>query len=301
MSQGSPSRSKEQDQPAAPYDFSRLDRIPKSQLRAIQLLHETFARNLASSLSAYLRTSIAFNLASIEQVSYSEFVESIVSPACICYLSLQPFDGTAVLEISTSLVFNLMEILLGGNGKGTAYPKRKITEIEGSLVEIILRIILQDLSEAWRRVTEINFVLQSLASEPQLLHILAPQEAIVVISIEMHIGTNTGVVNLALPSIFIKRLREKFEQLQQVRRAESKGDDLLRMSQLILPSNMEFEALLSNGTMTLGDFLSLDVDKIIPIGSGRPTFTGSLNGHENWSGQVVNNGAKLAFQIGARL
>ena len=40
---------------APPYDFRRPDRIAKDQLRAIHILHENFARSLASSLSAYLR------------------------------------------------------------------------------------------------------------------------------------------------------------------------------------------------------------------------------------------------------
>jgi flagellar motor switch protein FliM len=42
--------------PAAHFDFRRPDRIPKSQVRAIHLLRDTFVRNLASSLSACLRS-----------------------------------------------------------------------------------------------------------------------------------------------------------------------------------------------------------------------------------------------------
>jgi flagellar motor switch protein FliM len=37
--------------PAVKFDFRRPDRIPKSQVRAIHLLHDTFVRNLVSSLS----------------------------------------------------------------------------------------------------------------------------------------------------------------------------------------------------------------------------------------------------------
>ncbi len=58
---------------AEPYDFRRPDRIAKDQLRAIHLLHENFGRNLASSLSAYLRAYVAVNLVSVEQLSFSEF------------------------------------------------------------------------------------------------------------------------------------------------------------------------------------------------------------------------------------
>ena len=41
----------------ASFDLSHLDRIPKSQLRAIHLVHENFVRNLASQpvgVSAFL-------------------------------------------------------------------------------------------------------------------------------------------------------------------------------------------------------------------------------------------------------
>lgn len=295
--QGSANLRKESDRSYTPYDFSRLDRIPKSQLRAIHLLHENFARNLASSLSAYLRTYLILNLASIEQISYSEFVEGITAPSCIAYIGLQPYDGTAVLEMSPSLVFDLIEILLGGGGKGAAQPKRKITEIEESLVQMLLRIFLQDLREAWKSVTDIDFAVQSLASEPQWLHVLAPAEAVVVIAIEMRIGTNSGLVNLALPSIFIKRLRDKFEQLQQVRRAESTERDQARVSRTILSSRTEFEAVLSGGTMSLGEFLGLEADRVIVLGSGQPSFSGILNGREKWTGWAVSVGDRRAFQI----
>src|ERR1022692_4043780 len=56
--------------PAVKFDFRRPDRIPKSQVRAIHLLHDTFVRNLVSSLSAYLRSYLTVNLVSVEQLSY---------------------------------------------------------------------------------------------------------------------------------------------------------------------------------------------------------------------------------------
>ena len=35
------------------YDFRRPDRVSKSQVRALQLMHEDFARNLSMSLGVY--------------------------------------------------------------------------------------------------------------------------------------------------------------------------------------------------------------------------------------------------------
>src|SRR5215471_2684115 len=79
------------------YDFRRPDRIAKDQLRAIHLLHENFARSLASSLSAYLRAYVAVNLISVEQLSFVEFSQCLPSPSCLVSLGLRPYEGNAVL------------------------------------------------------------------------------------------------------------------------------------------------------------------------------------------------------------
>jgi len=73
-----------------PFDFTRLDRIPKAQIRAVHQLHENFIRNISSSLAAYLRTNVSMNLVSMEQISYAEFLEGLSSPTFIAYLGLRP-------------------------------------------------------------------------------------------------------------------------------------------------------------------------------------------------------------------
>src|ERR1700685_3061382 len=65
------------------YNFSRTDRIAKDQLRTIHLLHENFARSMASSLSAYLRSYVVVNLISVEQLAFVEFTQSLPSPTFI--------------------------------------------------------------------------------------------------------------------------------------------------------------------------------------------------------------------------
>jgi flagellar motor switch protein FliM len=80
---------------AQPYDFRRPDRIAKDQLRAIHILHENFARSLASSLSAYLRAYVVVNLVSVEQLSFMEFSQCLPSPSCLVSLGMKPYEGNA--------------------------------------------------------------------------------------------------------------------------------------------------------------------------------------------------------------
>ena len=143
------------------YDFRRPDRIAKDQLRAIHLLHENFARSLASSLSAYLRAYVAVNLVSVEQLSFVEFTQCLPSPTCLIALGMRPYDGNAVLEINPSLVFPILEMLLGGTGKITTKINREITEIEQSILDSLLRIILHDLRSAWGAVANMEFSVET--------------------------------------------------------------------------------------------------------------------------------------------
>jgi flagellar motor switch protein FliM len=279
--QGSGGTARDAASEAAAFDFGRLDRIPKSQLRALHLVHENFVRNLASSLSAYLRSYVVVNLVSLEQISYSEFLEGLASPTCIAYIGLQPYDGTAVLELNLGLMFGLIELLLGSKGRSTLVVQRKITDIEKNLVQTLMRVVLRDLSDTWKSVADISFSVQSLASEPQLLQVLAPAEAVIVIAIEVRVGPISGLMNFAVPSIFIKRLRNKFDQLQQVRKTESTEEDQLHLAQLIQHANLTFDALIDGGRISTRTLFDLDVDDVLIL--DHPTdrvVSGRLNGRE---------------------
>ncbi|HYP13917.1 MAG TPA: flagellar motor switch protein FliM, partial [Bryobacteraceae bacterium] len=146
---------------APTFDFKRPNRIAKSQVRALHVLHESFVRSLVPDLSSYLHTYIVMNLVSVEQISYAEFLDGLPPSTYIVCLGLNPYEGSAVLEINPSLVFPILELLLGGSGTGTASPLREITEIEQSLMEGLVRLILKNLGEAWRPIASIDFTMHS--------------------------------------------------------------------------------------------------------------------------------------------
>lgn len=287
---------------AAHFDFGQLDRISKSQLRALHLMHENFVRNLAASLSAYLRSYVVLNLVSLNQISYAEFLEGLESPTCLAYLGMRPYDGTAVLELDIKLVYSLIELLLGSKARSATAVQRTITDIEKNLIQTLLRVMLRDLSEAWKSVAEISFGVQSLASEPQLQHVLAPGEAVVVIAVEMRVGTFSGLMNLAIPSILIKRLRNKFDQVRQVRRAESSERDQQRLKRLIQEATVSFEARLNAGTISARTLLDLEAgDTLVLEQATDSEISGLLNGREKWRGTVVSDRDKFFFTVNTQL
>src|ERR1700751_468351 len=110
---------------AVPYDFRRPDRIAKDQLRTLHSLHDNFARALGSSLSGFLRSFVATHLISVEQISFSEIVQAVTPHTCLVKLRMSPYEGVALLELNNSLVFPIIEVLLGGTGKGSKNIERE--------------------------------------------------------------------------------------------------------------------------------------------------------------------------------
>jgi flagellar motor switch protein FliM len=283
---------------AQPYDFRRPDRIAKDQLRSIHILHENFARNLASSLSAYLRAYVIVNLVSVEQLSFMEFSQCMPSPTCLVSLGMKPYDGNALLELNPALVFPVVEMLLGGTGKTAAPVKREVTEIEQSILEGFLRIVLHDLKEAWKAVTPIDFRAEAFETEPQLLQILAPNEAVVAVSIEVRIGESSGMVNIGMPSIIIKMLRQKFDQQWSVRKTESTEAEHARVLRLIKPAALRLDARLQGSTLSVEDMLKLSEGDVLmfdfPIDRKVDLL---VNGKLKVCGKIVSTDRKRAFQV----
>lgn len=283
---------------AQPYDFRRPDRIAKDQLRAIHLLHDNFSRSLASSLSAYLRAYVVVNLVSVEQLSFVEFSKGLPAPTCIVALGMRPFDGNAILEINPSMVFPILEMLLGGSGKSSYKAEREITEIEQAILDGVFRIILHDLQEAWSPITTIQFSIESHETEPQLLQILAPNEAVVAVAMEIRIGEVSGMLNLGIPSIIIKMLRQKFDQQWSVRRSESNEAERARVLKLIMPAQIKMDARLKGPTLTVDSMMKLRTGDVLafdyPVERPVDLF---LNGKLKFNGRVVSTGRKRGFQI----
>jgi flagellar motor switch protein FliM len=283
---------------AVPFDFRRPDRIAKSQLHAIHQLHDNFVRSLSSSLSAYLRSYLVINLVSVEQLSYSEFLECLPSPTCIASLGLKPYDGNAVLELNSSLIFPILEILLGGDGKLQFSAQREITEIEQVLLDGLLRLILRDLREAWTFVTPIDFTLENIETEPQFLQLMSPSEAVVAVAIEIRIGDAVGMMNIAMPSIIIKMMRQKFDQQWTLRKSASTEEEQGRVLQLLAGAEIPSEVLLAGPQLQLRDLMSLEEGDVIsfqfPVARSLDLL---LNGQTKYRGEVVASGQRAAFRV----
>jgi flagellar motor switch protein FliM len=280
-----------------PFDFQKSDRIPKSQLRAIRFLHENFVRTLSSSLSAYLRAYLSGNLVSVEQIPYSAFLDGLPPYTCMVSLTLWPYGDNAVLEINPSLIFPALELLLGSKEPSVGAMNRELTDMERHILNNMFRLITTDLEHTWKGVDDVEFRVDSLDVKRRSARTLGPNEAIVAIGMEFRIEDRIGMINLAIPSITIKSMVQKFDQHGFIDETGPDEPYQRRTLNLLSRAGVTVEPRVDS-RLSVRDLLGMKVGSVVlfdhptnrPIGS-------TANGKAKFEGSIVCEGERRGFMI----
>ena len=155
------------------YDFRRPDRFSKEHIRAIQNIHETFARVTASSLSSYLRSATTVSLSSIEQVVYDEYVHQLSNPTLVNLVELQPLSGRIVVEMNFNLGLAMLDRMMGGPGQANM-RRTELTDIEMALLRSLGATISAGLKDGWTAVADLQPVLVETVLNADLVQAALP-------------------------------------------------------------------------------------------------------------------------------
>ena len=279
-----------------PYDFKRPERVSKDQMRAFETLHEVFGRGLSASLSGNLRTIIEVKLVSVEQLTYSEFILSLPNPTCFNLLTAKPLEGEMVLELNPSIVFPIIDRLLGGTAEHTSIPDRPLTDIEWEIISRISKQILDQLSLAWTNVKPVKFEVSRRESNPQLMQIVAPNAPVVLVTFELSMGQATGLINLCLPFMVIDPIITDFTSQAWFAYARNRGDaeQAETIADGIANAELGVTCFMAGAKITLRELMELQAGDVIQTSTrasgeillmveGRPKFWGKpgvMRGHK---------------------
>jgi flagellar motor switch protein FliM len=284
-------------QKVATYDFHRADRISQDQMRSLHQLHDYFGRNFASSLSAYLRAFVDVNLISVDQVPYSEFLKPLPDPTLFSSIGMRPLDTNMALELNPSLVFPMIDMLLGGPGNPTP-TARNLTEIEMNIIEGVIKLAIRDMKDAWRQIMEVEFFLDGTGTKPQMFQIVSPVETVVAVGMEIKTGENTGIMNICIPSRMLKVIRHKFDQQWSTRRQKIAGSEAEKIMNLIKAAPVRMTGEICDSRLTVDDLMRISEGDIIQLNHqvGDPVLL-SFGGVPKFAGRIVARRGKKVFEI----
>ncbi|MBX7256388.1 MAG: flagellar motor switch protein FliM [Candidatus Hydrogenedentes bacterium] len=257
------------------YDFRRPERVSKEQLKGLQSLFEAFARELSIALPPFLRSVVRVDLVSIDQLTYDEFVLSIARPTSISVINMSPLEGNAVIELSPSVVFPIVDRILGGKGIPLKKP-RELTEIENRIIHRVMLMILDSLKRSWEQLIEFKLSVIQQESDPLMVQIVAGSEMVILVAYEIHIGECVGTMNMCIPLLVLNPVLDQIsQQTRFIRRMSPEMAERTRTQifRVMRKAEVTLDAILGRTTLPLhelarlrvGDVIQLDTDVKTPI------------------------------------
>ena len=282
------------------YDFKRPDKFSKDQIRTLYMLHESFARLLNTYMSSHLRTLVNVDVASVEQLTYQEFVQSLVNPSVITILGVPPLKGNIIFEISTEIAFAYLDRVFGGDGT-TAIKSRVLTEIEDAVMRRFVNSAMERFKESWSNVTPMNPILEATESNPQFTQIVPPNDMVVIITMNTKLGEVEGFMNICIPYLVLEPIMSKLTTTFWVAASAAKDDksgyaEIIRKK--LNKTKVPFVVEVGRVQISIREFLTLGFGDVLQLNTKvKEDFPCMVGSNAKFLCRPGTFGKKLAVQI----
>lgn len=248
------------------YDFARPAKFSKEHLRTMEIIFEHYGRLLSTNLPVYLRKNIQVEVMNSEAVTYSEFSNALSNPVLLGIVNFAPMPGNIIVELASNLGYAMVDRMLGGTGMPLERT-RDFSEIELLIIERIMNVCINLLREPWENVVDIHPRLERIETNSQFAQIISPSEMIAIITINLKIGEVEGLMNVCLPYMTLEdimdKLNTKYWYSTMQERDEKEYTEAIEA--MIAKAPMPVKAVLGNSSISVNDFINLQVGDIIRL------------------------------------
>ena len=243
------------------FDFTQSDRISRNEKKIIENIHENFSKEVAAHLNNKLRANVNVQLVSLNQQTFSEFIESMEKQSCFYVYKLDNFDREAILEIHPYLAFFIVDRVMGGPGHGNQL-ERELTKIEQIIMKKLVDEILELNCMAWNKVTSFKVVSTNYYSNPNYIQFAKSTESIISATFEVAIEDTQNMLVLSYPYYLINDLlpEVKNEDMQhQANDSRSKALIQKNLESTMTPVSVN----LGQSNLSLDDLINLQKGDVI--------------------------------------
>ena len=174
-------------------------------------------------------------------------------------------SGNWILDLSPSILYPIIDRMLGGTASAESHMKRPLSEIELRLTNRITHAFLRELRAAWLNTVSLNIELERVESNPQLVQIVPPNEVVILVSFELTMGKARGMVNLCIPFNTIERIGSKLTNNSWISYASSKSSPTSQkqLQEMLGESRVELVVSVAHSTIRAVDLFNLAVGDIV--------------------------------------
>jgi flagellar motor switch protein FliM len=239
--------------------------VSYERLPMLEIVFDRLVRLATTSLRNFTSDNVEVSMESISSVRFGDYLNSIPLPAILSVIKAEEWDNFGLLTVDSNLIYSMIDVLLGGRriGGQILVEGRPYTTIELALARRMIEVILEDTHKAFEPVTEVNFKLERLETNPRFAAISRPANAAILIELRIEMDDRGGKIEILLPYATIEPIRE---QLLQMYMGEKFGRDPIWEGHLateIYAADVQIEAVLHEFDLPLSRALGLQPGETI--------------------------------------
>ncbi|MBL4595531.1 MAG: flagellar motor switch protein FliM [Robiginitomaculum sp.] len=235
--------------------------VSYERLPMLEIVFDRLVRMMTTSLRNFTSDNVEVSLDNISSIRFGDYLNSIPLPAILAVFRAEQLDNYGLFTVDSNLIYSIVDVLLGGH-RGTAAMRvegRPYTTIERQLVQKMIRVVLDDAQRAFAPLTQVDFTLDRIETNPRFAAIARPDNAAILVRLRIDMEDRGGRIELMLPYSTLEPIRKML--LQQFM-GEKFGRDNIWESHLasqLWSTGIDVQAVLDEHSVPLSRVMDLKV------------------------------------------
>ncbi len=253
------------------YDLVGGARGDSDQLPGLELLHERFARELASEFRRLIGADGIFTPQQLRLPKFAQLYASLEVPTALVVVDFKGLGCSAILNMDVDLMLHFLDLMMGGQGGRVIIDNlglRGFTATETGLIDHLVGVFSRALSRTWSEVTEVSLSLIRVATDPRHVALYAAGELMVEMPTLVEWDDVSGMIQMILPMTYLRPFEDQLSRTATPDHVLTQGALAGVMARKLLGVPAEVSALLGRTVLTMraivalekGDVVRLDAD-----------------------------------------
>jgi flagellar motor switch protein FliM len=188
--------------------------VSYERLPMLEIVFDRLVRLMTTSLRNFTSDNVEVSLDQISSVRFGDYLNSIPLPAVIAVFRAQQLDNFGLATVDSALIYSIVDVLLGGRrgAAATRVEGRPYTTIERTLVTRMIEVVLNDARQAFAPLTEVDFTLDRIETNPRFAAIARPPNAAIIVKLRIDMEDRGGKLELLLPYATLEPIRKMLLQ-----------------------------------------------------------------------------------------
>lgn len=267
-------------------NFTGQERVVKGQLPVLDKIYDRAVRLFTTDIYNLTGADFEIKQDPLLVIKHREFMTSLPNPSLMSVYKFKPLRGKGMLLFDSTFVYDLVDYYFGGSTQFMAQKdKTDYTATELRVMELVTKKLVDNLVHAWRPIIALDIIKFNEETNPQLVNVAEPEEALLVTRFALDFGKESGAFYFIIPYLMVEPIKQQLELGASRPEDEIDPNWIKLLKEEIMEVELTVSASMAHTVDSLrnvmswqaGDFIPMEIKDEVTVDIERtPSFTATV-------------------------